>query len=88
VDVDRAADGLQLLHDLGQDRGRRGLARELPLPPGVSTPSLHDKNTQHLGKSHSKRPHKIMWKRPLTIGSSVRAPTVPNETSCHKRPSD
>jgi hypothetical protein len=34
--------------------------------PGVSTPLFHDKNTQHIGKSQSKRPHK-MWKRPLTI---------------------
>jgi hypothetical protein len=33
--------------------------------PGVSTPLFHDKNTQHIGKSQSKRPHK-MWKRPLT----------------------
>jgi hypothetical protein len=36
------------------------------LPPGVSTPLFHDKNTQHIGKSQSKRPHK-MWKRPLTV---------------------
>jgi hypothetical protein len=33
--------------------------------PGVSTPLFHDKNTQHIGKSQSKRPHK-MWERPLT----------------------
>jgi hypothetical protein len=36
------------------------------LPPGVSTPLFHDNNTQNIGKSQSKRPHK-MWKRPLTV---------------------
>eukprot|EP01047_Picozoa_sp_COSAG01_P140661 COSAG01_NODE_71602_length_255_cov_0.942308_2_plen_44_part_01 len=29
------------------------------LPPGVSTPLFHDKNTQQVGKSQSKRPHKM-----------------------------
>jgi hypothetical protein len=33
--------------------------------PGVSTPLFHDKNTQHVGKSQSERPHTI-WKRPRT----------------------
>jgi|EP01049_Picozoa_sp_SAG25_P004227 hypothetical protein len=42
-----------------------GRAQSLASAPGVSTPLFHDKNTQHVGKSQSKRPHK-MWKRPLT----------------------
>jgi hypothetical protein len=45
----------------------RGAAR--PPAPGVCTPLFHDKNTQHLGKSQSKRPHQ-MWKRPLTVADS------------------
>jgi hypothetical protein len=30
------------------------------LRAGVSTPSFHAKNTQHIGKSQSKRPHNFM----------------------------
>jgi hypothetical protein len=37
---------------------------EPQLPPGVSTPLFH-KNTQHIGKSQSRRLHK-MWTRLLT----------------------
>jgi hypothetical protein len=38
---------------------------EQQLPRGVSTPLFRDKNTQHIGRSQSKRPYK-MWRRPLT----------------------
>ena len=49
-------------HGLQPARGRHQLQQ------GVSTPLFHDKNTQHIGKSQSKRPHK-MWKRPLTFSA-------------------
>jgi hypothetical protein len=43
----------------------RGAAPSSAAVPGVSTPLFHDKNTQHTGKSQSRRPH-TMWKRLLT----------------------
>eukprot|EP01047_Picozoa_sp_COSAG01_P000891 COSAG01_NODE_17_length_39991_cov_30.596160_50_plen_74_part_00 len=42
-----------------------GIDQVVHAAPNVSTPLFHDKNTQHAGKSQSKRPH-TMWKHPLT----------------------
>jgi hypothetical protein len=50
--------------------------------PGVSTPLFHDKNTQHIGKSQSTRPHKNVETPRSPISSSPPAePSIASQTS-------